>query len=146
MLAHFSDFDRTIATMDALRRRMDQVFHAGTDGGPLARAAAFPRTHLTDRGDTLVLSAELPGFSEDDVEITLDKDVLTIAGARRVTAPEGYSVHRQERPASRFSRSVALPTPVDPENVAATLSHGVLTVTLEKAREAQPRTIAVRSR
>jgi HSP20 family protein len=62
-----------------------------------------------------------------------------------VAPPEGYSVHRQERTASRFSRSFTLPCAVNGDAISASLEHGVLTVTLPKAPESQPRQITVKS-
>ena len=70
---------------------------------------------------------------------------MTIKGERQDSAPEGYSVHRKERGAFRFTRSFALPAKVDVEKVQAVLKHGVLTVTLPKAKEAQPRQISVKA-
>jgi hypothetical protein len=65
--------------------------------------------------------------------------------AFQVKAPEGYSAHRQERPAVRFSRSFALPCRVNPEKATAAVKNGILTVTLEKAADAMPRQIAVKA-
>jgi HSP20 family protein len=79
------------------------------------------------------------------VEITLTQDVLRLSGQRKVDAPEGYSVHRQERAPFRFSRSYALPAKVDPERVGAALRDGVLVITLEKAVEVKPRRIQVKA-
>ena len=86
-----------------------------------------------------------PGLSDKDVTLSLNQDVLTLAGKRGADAPKGYSVHRQERAALQFSRSVALPCKVDPEKATAAMKNGVLTVTLGKVAEAQPRRIAVRA-
>ena len=65
-------------------------------------------------------------------------------GERKPDAPQGAFVHRQERAPVKFSRSFALPCKVDPEKSGATLKNGVLTITLAKASEAQPRQIAVK--
>ena len=94
--------------------------------------------------NAFVLKADLPGVREADLSVSLEQDVLTLAGQRRGDAPEGYAAYRQERAPFRFSRSFALPTKVDPEKTSAVLEHGVLTVTLEKAAEVKPRQIAVR--
>jgi HSP20 family protein len=91
-----------------------------------------------------VIEAELPGMTEKDIELSLTADVLTLSGTRTVDAPEGYSVHRQERPTYRLSRSYTLPAKVDPEKVSAELKDGILLVTLEKAAEVRPRQIPVK--
>jgi HSP20 family protein len=62
-----------------------------------------------------------------------------------VDAPEGYAVHRQERAAINFARSVSLPCQVDTDKVAAHVKDGLLTVTMEKSKEAQPRQITIKA-
>jgi len=152
-MALFDDFERTFAMMDDLRRRMDRAldFEAYParaslrgDFDRLPRwAAAGPRIHLFDSGQAFVVKADLPGMTDKDLQISLNQDVLTVSGERKPDAPEGFSVHRQERGPVRFSRSFTLPSKVDPEKTSAVLKNGVLTLTLAKAAEAQPRKITV---
>ncbi|MCC6552082.1 MAG: Hsp20/alpha crystallin family protein [Polyangiaceae bacterium] len=155
-MGRFNDFERTFAMMDDLRRRMDRMFedvdHAPARGslrGEFDRAPRFvapgPRVHLFDAGSALVVRADLPGMRQEDLQLTLNQDVLTLAGERKADAPEGYQVHRQERSTVRFSRSFQLPSKVDAEKTTAILKNGVLTLTLPKVPEAQPRRIAVQA-
>jgi HSP20 family protein len=104
----------------------------------------WPRTTLEDTGSAFVLRAEVPGLDEKAIELSVDESSVRLKGERPDLAPEGYSVHRKERAAYRFARSFALPTKADPEKVEAVVKSGVLTVTLPKAKEAQPRQISVR--
>jgi HSP20 family protein len=143
MLTRWGDFDRSFVIMDEFRRRMDSLFE-DLEGGETATTASWPRVNLFDQGANLVLVAELPGLRDKDVKLTIDHDVLTIEGERAAKAPEGYTVHRQERPSLRFSRALTLPAKVDSERTTASLQNGFLTITLPKAPEARPRTIAVR--
>jgi HSP20 family protein len=144
------DIDRTVAAMDEFQRRMNQLFK-GYEGHETYRRpglAATPRgswppVNLYDAGEELVLHALVPGVTEKDLTITAHQDVLTLSGERQSTAPEGYSVHRQERGGIRFSRSFTLPCACDLEKVSATVKDGVLTVRLAKAAEAKPRQITV---
>jgi HSP20 family protein len=140
-----NDFDTTLRLMDQLRRRMDRAFDEVERQGPSHRSASYPPSNLYDTGTAFVIEAELPGLTDKDVEITLTQDVLRLSGQRKVDAPEGYSVHRQERAPFRFSRSYALPAKVDPERVGAALRDGVLVITLEKAVEVKPRRIQVKA-
>jgi HSP20 family protein len=151
MLTRYSDIDRTLLVMDELRRRMDRLWNA-YDTEPTewprifeGRTVAWPRVNVFDTGASLVVVAEVPGLSEREIQLTINQDVLTLKGERRSDAPDGYSVHRQERSPVRFARSFTLPTKVDPEKTTATVKHGVLTITLPKAPEAQPRQITVRA-
>jgi HSP20 family protein len=105
----------------------------------------WPRINLSDSGDRVVVTAEVPGLSEKDVSVSIEKDVLSISGERHIQAPEGYSIHRQERGDFKFARSVAMPCKVEIEKATATVRNGVLTVALPKAPEAQPKRIEVRS-
>lgn len=148
--AGWSEFDDMFSMLNDFRRRMDRAFDDafGADldmrGGSSARAT-WPLANLVDTGPQLVLTAELPGLSERDVKLTLNQDVLTIAGERRNDAPEGYSVHRRERADVKFTRSFALPCRVNAERTVASVKNGILTVSLDKAADAMPRKIAVSS-
>jgi HSP20 family protein len=152
MLLHWndlglSDWDRATRELDVLRREMDRVFD---DFGraPTARRGtprSWPRIELADTGSALVLRAEVPGVAEQDLKVQLDQATLTLQGVRRVEAPQGYDGHRRERAPYEFTRSFTLPVKVDAEQAKATLKHGVLTLTLPKAAEVQPRQIKVQS-
>ena len=146
MFGYIGDYDRTLDLLDDLRRQMNRAYSAahhpvrrlGAEGG------SYPPTNLYDSGSGLVIEAEVPGMKEGDDAVTLNRDVLTLAGERKVQPPEGYSTHRNERSSVRFSRSYALPVQVDPDQVKATLKNGVLRVELEKAEAQKPRQIAVK--
>jgi HSP20 family protein len=143
-----NDLDRTFDAFDELRRRMDRVFadFDGRGAAPgLAAPGEAPRANVYDTGAELVVEAELPGVAEKDLQLTVTADTLTLAGERKVAIPEGYSVHRRERPGYSFSRSFALPVKVDAEHATANLALGVLTVTLPKAAEVRPRQISVKA-
>jgi HSP20 family protein len=71
--------------------------------------------------------------------------MLTIRGERRDDAPEGYTTHRKERSAARFSRTVALPAQVETDDVQANLKNGVLELRLPKAAAERPRTITIKA-
>jgi HSP20 family protein len=142
------DLNDPYRAFDTLRRRMDQVFRdydAGTNGNGRARPVGYPRVDLNDTKNAFVLTAEVPGMTEKDVQISVTGDSLTIQGERKAKAPEGYAVHRQERGQLRFARSFAMPARVDTEKVTATVKHGVLTVTLPKHPDSQPKSITVKA-
>jgi HSP20 family protein len=79
------------------------------------------------------------------VKLTLQQDVITLSGERKPDAPEGYYAHRQERAPVKFARSFTLPCRVDPEKAGASLKDGVMTITLAKAADAQPRHISIKA-
>jgi HSP20 family protein len=110
---------------------------AGGGGGDLL---AQPRMNIEDRGNEMRVTAELPGVSERDVEVTLDDDMLIIAGEKRQEeeVDEG-GMRLVERSFGRFRRAIQLPFAPDPEQVEAQFRDGVLTITVPKNREQQSR-------
>jgi HSP20 family protein len=127
-----------------LRREMERVFlDFQRDFGADERSSA-PRVSLSENERALEVRAVLPGFSEKDVDLSVTANSLTLRARRETNVPEGYTAHRQERPALEFVRSYELPTKVNPEQVEAKLKNGILTVTLAKAAEVQPKRIAVK--
>lgn len=144
MLTGWSDFDRTFSSLDELRRRMERLWE-GMDVDLFRPLAVWPHANLRDEGDCLVFEAQVPGCCERDVEISLTQEGLTLSGVRKAEPPKGYAVLRQERQDIEFSRSFELPCKVEPERTEATVKDGVLTITLPKAREAQPKRIAVKA-
>jgi HSP20 family protein len=148
MLVRFNDrsnfprFAPRTVPVSALRRELDRLF------GDLERAPRFdaveaPSVTFEDTGEALRLRAELPGLSDKDVEISVTANVLSLKAARKTEAPEGYTAHRRERASFAFAQSYELPTRIDPEKVEASLKQGVLTLTLPKVPEAQPKKVTV---
>lgn len=104
-----------------------------------------PSADLFENDDAYVLEMELPGFSRDDIELTVERNVLTVSGQRSAEEEiENVTYHLRERGTARFSRSFALPRSMDTEGVEARFDNGVLTVTLPKAAEARPKRIEVK--
>jgi HSP20 family protein len=126
---------------------MDRLFGPALSARPNAAAPApFPALNLWEDDDHLYVEAELPGMTQDQIEITVaEGDQLTIAGERQAAASEGCIWHRQESGYGRFTRTVTLPVVVDANNVEAVCACGVLTITLPKSEMAKPKRIAVKS-
>lgn len=145
----WNELDRTLAAMEELRRHMSSTLGAYDEREQtgllgFGNVTAWPTVSLWDTGAALVLTADVPGMTGKDIQVSLHQDVLTLSGERSGRAPEGYGVERQERGKARFSRSFALPTRVDAERTSADVKNGVLTVTLPKHPDAQPRQIAIK--
>jgi HSP20 family protein len=138
--AHFDGLE----DVERLRRRFDKLFN-DHDRERVAQAAG-PRANVFDTGSSLLFEVELPGFTSDNLQITVDKNIVTLAGERKAEAREGYSVHRRERSAMKFSRSFNVATPIDVEKVSASLKDGILTLVLPRAVENQPRQITIQAR
>jgi HSP20 family protein len=108
-------------------------------------AGAFgPALDVEESADAFVLHVELPGVAADDVEVSLEDNVLTVSGERRFYADrEVDGFRRIERSFGRFHRSVRLPDRVDAARVRATHRDGVLMISVPKSEEAKPRRITV---
>lgn len=131
--------------LDQWRREMDQVLpQARDDETRVVGSSWAPAVDIREEDDRYVLHADIPGVKPEDIEISMDKGVLTIRGERKHTmeeAKEGY--HRQERQHGVFMRRFALPETVNAEAISATSKDGVLELTLPKTAEPQPRKIKV---
>ncbi|HEX2841371.1 Hsp20/alpha crystallin family protein [Hyphomicrobium sp.] len=145
----FSSADREI---DAFRREVDRVFDEFFVG-PLFGTRHFgdlsPSVDVREDGTHIVVSAEVPGLDEKDLDITIAGDVLTIRGEKVAEAKnENAGAHYVERRFGSFSRSIQLPTEVSEEDVEATYAKGVLTIRLPKPADArrEPRRIEVKAR
>lgn len=115
-------------------------FFGGQDGG--TRLAPFG-VDVREDADHLYVEAELPGFSKEDVEITLENQTLTIQAERKEETEKKGELLLHERRYRQFLRSFTLPPTVDEKSVDAKLSDGVLKITLNKREETKPRKISV---
>jgi HSP20 family protein len=133
--------------LGALQTEMNRLFNTvfdspGGNGGTLRRW--MPAMDLLETGDHFVLRADLPGMSEEDVNIELEDSTLTISGERKTeheSSEEGF--YRVERASGSFQRSLTLPKGVDPEAVTARFDRGVLEVRIPKPEERKPRRISI---
>ena len=133
--------------LGTLQNEMNRLFNTvfdspGGNGGTLRRW--MPAMDLVETDDHFVLRADLPGMSENDVNIEVEDRVLTVSGERKAeheTAKEGY--HRVERAFGSFSRALTLPEGVDPESVEASFDRGVLEVRIPKPEQRKPRKISI---
>lgn len=115
----------------------------GTAESTKDRQSFSPRADVFETGDHIVVVADMPGVGEKDVDITLEKNILTIQG--RVNRPdrEGYQLAYGEVCDGDYERSFALSDGVDRDGIEATVSNGVLRLTLPKSKEAAARKIKV---
>ena len=128
-----------------MNRLFNTVFDApatGGNGGTMRRW--MPAMDLVETDDHFVLRADLPGLSEEDVNIEVEDRVLTVSGERKAEheeTKEGY--HRVERAFGSFSRSLTLPDGVDAEAVSASFDRGVLEIRIPKPEQRKPRKISI---
>jgi HSP20 family protein len=104
----------------------------------------IPPVDIVEEKERILLTAELPGFQEKDIQIQMEGGVLTLRGERKSeTESEGRTFHRMERSYGQFVRSFTLPNNVDRENIKASFHNGLLEIELPKREEAKPRQIKI---
>jgi len=129
---------------DRMNRLFEQtLYHSRTEGGISASTWA-PAVDIYETPETIVMKADLPGLTREDIEIEIHDNTLTIKGERRFAKDvqqENYL--RVERAYGPFERSFTLPTGVRQEEIRASFRDGVLELLLPKAEEAKPKKIAI---
>ena len=131
-----------------LREAMDQLFNdAFTSSTGTSKVASAPLVDVYQTDDDIVVKATLPGFSKDDVDITLTENVLTLRGSlEKEEESEGKSYYIREQSYGSFERSLRLPVDVDLKKVEALFENGILTVTLPKAEAVKPKSIMIKAK
>lgn len=104
-----------------------------------------PRVDIVENNDSIVIQAEMPGVNEDSIDITLEKNVLSINGYVEPAQPDNHNPIYTEYELANYHRSFTLSNIIDRDNIEALVKDGVLNLTLPKTAEAQPRKIAVQS-
>jgi HSP20 family protein len=132
--------------VDLLHRDLDRLVGgrraASDDQNPVADWV--PAVDIVEEKDRFVLRADVPGVRPEDIDVSMDHGVLSIAGERHAVATEeDTGVQRIERATGRFLRRFTLPETADAEAVAARSANGILEVTIPKAPEIQARRITV---
>jgi HSP20 family protein len=134
-----SEFDRVFNDV------MGDFFGTRRQGAGAQQQPRAPRFEAFAKNGDLVLRADLPGVALEDVDLTLDGNVLTISGERKATTQEeGVFYYLNELPYGAFSRSVTVPEGVDADSIKARLENGVLEVVLPGATtQLEPKRIAI---
>ena len=131
--------------LDSLTSRLNQVF--GSDMPTPANGGSWlPAVNVEESGDELVLTAEVPGMTAEDIDIELENNILTIRGEKSFERTEGEDdkrYHVWERRYGSFQRSFALPRTVRAEDIKAEYKDGILTIRMPKAAEAKSRKIQI---
>ncbi len=127
-------------------RRMQGEMNRLFSGYGTATTRDFPPINIWLGDNSVVVAAELPGVTRDDVTLNLQDDVLTIEGKREPKQQqENLNWQRRERAYGRFSRVVQLPFRIDPDKVQARFNNGVLEIELERLEADRPKKIEIRA-
>jgi HSP20 family protein len=134
-----------IRDMQRMQREMNHAFRRyANECEPYS--GSFPAINLSGDKEQLTLTAELPGLGVDDIDISLNNNVLTISGERKLDQlPEGAQIHRNERTCGKFQRMVELPYRIDSNKVKAVFQKGILSLTMERAEQDKAHRIQIKT-
>jgi HSP20 family protein len=122
-----------------LHREIDRLFSEFAQGtGPNGMANIMPNIEISESDKAIEVSAEMPGLERKDVEISIEDDTLTIRDQK------DKNVQHSERTYGEFLRALQLPPGIDPSSVQATMSNGVLKITIPKPAKLEPKRIEVK--
>jgi HSP20 family protein len=108
------------------------------------RGTWVPAIDVLDRENEVVITVDLPGLNPEDVEVTVEKEMLSIRGERKLDEiEEGESFHRVERLYGEFERSFKLTNSIDSSKIEARFKNGEMVLTLPKREEAKPRSLKI---
>lgn len=139
--------NRSLSDVDRLREEINQLFDLGLDADArgLFDRSVSPPVDLVENDDGFVITCDLPGVEQKNLDVSIANNVLTIHGEKHREKDSGNeeSTYRREIWTGSFQRTLSLPPTANPEDVEAEMKNGVLTVRIGKRQEARPRRITV---
>ncbi len=140
MVTHLTNpFDALLG----LQRALDSTRSSNWFGMGTSNRGAFPPINVFQKGDDFVLVAEIPGADKSNVDIKVKNNQVHLKGKKDVSLDDGVSVHRRERMAGEFARSLTLPTEIEADKVQAEYRNGVLAIFLPRAESDKPRSVSI---
>lgn len=122
----------------------NRLFNSAPSVGTSTRSIS-PRLDAIESEEAYLLNVDLPGITEEQLDLSVHEDVLTITGERpQIELSEGQSYRIHERSLKNFERSFRLPKDVNHDGIEASLKHGVLTIEIPKQEQAKPRKIELK--
>lgn len=132
-------FDALVQFQQAL----DSFRTSGWLGAGPSAGGAYPPANVFRKGDDVIIVMEVPGVRKEDLRIDVKGRAIRVAGTKSVQYGDRASVHRRERLAGTFDRTIAVPVEIDADRVQAECRDGVLALHLPRAERDKPRTIAI---
>ena len=128
-----------------LHREIDRLFSEFAQGTGPNGANIVPNIEISETDKAIEVSAEMPGLERKDVDISIEDDTLTIRGEKKVEeSQKDKNVQLSERCYGVFYRVLQLPPGIDPSSIQATMSNGILKVTIPKPAKSEPKKIEVK--
>lgn len=131
--------------LERMRRELDAAFSEWPriPGIRSVAAGSFPAVNAGVSPERVDVYVFAPGLDPKTLDVSLQQNLLSIAGERTVSRPDNVQVYRRERFSGSFRRTMSLPDDVDPDHVTATYRDGVLHISVQRREEVRPRQIQV---
>lgn len=129
--------------MDAKQK---EVANENSSEQTKSRPTFIPRTDIYESKDHLLLVTDMPGVDQDSVDITLERNILTIHGSVNPPAIDGYNLTYSEYSMGDFRRVFTLSNEIDREGIQASMKNGVLNLILPKSQRAMPKKVSIQSK
>lgn len=143
-ITRWRPFRDVLSIQDEMNRLFDDFFGRPVTKQEWTEGVWAPSVDVSESKDDVIIKAEIPGMSKDDVKVSVRDNVLILSGEKKQEREEkDANYHRIERSYGSFSRSFALPTSVKPDKVKASYKDGVLKITLPKSEEVKPKEIPI---
>jgi HSP20 family protein len=136
-------FTDPYVTLSSLQQNLDAFLRSNWLESSLSGGGSYPPINVFHKGDDFMIVVELPGVQSSSIDIQVRRNAIRISGTKSVEYDKNLSMHRRERLAGRFDRTVALPVEIDAERVKAECRNGILGVLLPRAERDKPRSVKV---
>jgi HSP20 family protein len=136
-------FPDSFDALSGLQQALDTFRTSGWLASGPSGGGSYPPLNVFRKGDDFVVIAEVPGIAKADLEVQARGNTIRLAGTKSVNYSEKASLHRRERLAGRFDRTVALPVEIDGDGVKAEYRDGILALYLPRADRDKPKSIRV---
>ena len=139
MIGSYDPLEALFDFQRALESRLESDWLRGATTG----TGAFPAINVFQQGENLVAIIELPGIDKSGLEIQAKDNTIRISGQKSFAYPERVSLHRRERLAGTFNRTLTVPIQIDADRIKAEYRDGVLALFIPRAESDKPRSIRI---
>jgi HSP20 family protein len=143
-IIRWDPFRDMVTLREKMNRLFEDVFTGRGEDKELAASTWAPAVDIYETENELIMTAEVPGIEEKDIEIKIEDNTLSLRGERKFekeTKEENY--HRIERSYGSFYRAFTLPNSIDPDRIQAEHENGVLKISMPKRQELKPRKVKI---
>src|ERR1700759_3464424 len=139
----FASFNDPFEALSMLQRALDAQSASNWMGRGTAASGSFPPINIFKKDDDFVAIVELPGIDKNDLEIEAKESTIRIRGKKTVAYGEQASVHRRERMAGVFDRTLSVPIRIEPDRIKAEYRDGIFALFIPRAEADKPRSIKI---